>query len=148
VADRLQAANTAPAVPPPPAAVLWEAGKRLLTPEAPAPAAPRPPTPMPPPPRPSPSLLWDLLIEARVIVRMYVDPRYRMSWWGRLALVLLIAFVLTRLWVPFASLALFGISPIEKAADLVLGFILFKLLGYEVRRYRETAPDLPPSMRL
>ena len=37
---------------------------------------------------------------------------------------------------------------IDKAADLILAYFLFKLLSHEARRYRETAPDLPPSLRL
>jgi hypothetical protein len=30
----------------------------------------------------------------------------------------------------------------------VLAFVLFKVLGQEARRYRETSPDLPPNLRL
>jgi hypothetical protein len=32
--------------------------------------------------------------------------------------------------------------------QVVVGFLLFKVLAHEARRYRETAPDLPPSLRL
>jgi hypothetical protein len=32
--------------------------------------------------------------------------------------------------------------------DLLLLYSMFKILGHEARRYRETAPDLPPSLRL
>jgi hypothetical protein len=35
-----------------------------------------------------------------------------------------------------------------KAVDLVLAFVLYKVLHRAVRRYRETSPDLPPSLRL
>jgi hypothetical protein len=37
---------------------------------------------------------------------------------------------------------------LNKVIDLVLAFLLFKVLGHEARRYRETAPDLPPTLRL
>ena len=37
---------------------------------------------------------------------------------------------------------------VNKLIDLLLGFLLFKVLGYEARRYRLTAPDLPPTLRL
>ena len=33
------------------------------------------------------------------------------------------------------------------SACLALAYLLFKLLSYEARRYRETAPDLPPGLR-
>ena len=50
-------------------------------------------------------------------------------------------------WLPFAIIPIVG-PIIEKAGELVVGFMLFKVLGNEARRYRETAPDLPPSLRL
>jgi hypothetical protein len=93
-------------------------------------------------------LVWDTLAEARAILRMYVDPRYSLSWMGRtVPLILLAAFLTTQIWVPFSSVTWLGWIPI-KAADLLIGFLLFKVLGHEARRYRETAPDLPPNLRL
>jgi hypothetical protein len=131
------------------AAALLDAGKHLLpslirTDTAPGPA----------PPHNAPAaaqrswLLWETIAEARVIIRMYVDPRYTLSWLGRtVPLVLLPAFLLTYYWVPFASISMVGWI-LEKSVQLVVGFVLFKVLGHEARRYRETAPDLPPSLRL
>jgi hypothetical protein len=49
--------------------------------------------------------------------------------------------------VPFASVPLFGWIP-ERVAQLVTAFLLFKVLGHEARRYRQTAPDLPRTLRL
>jgi hypothetical protein len=93
-------------------------------------------------------LFWDALAEARAIFRMYVDPRYRLSWSGRVVPpVLLVAFVTTGWWVPLTAVPGVG-WVVRRAVELVLGFVLFKVLGYEARRYRETAPDLPPSLRL
>ena len=78
---------------------------------------------------------------------MFFDPRYRLSWLGRLAPAALIALIFSSwLWAPFAGLTGVGWI-VVKIADVILAFILFKLLSYESRRYRETAPDLPPSLR-
>jgi hypothetical protein len=79
---------------------------------------------------------------------MFVDPRYRMSWAGRLVpLALAFAFVFSYWWVPGTSIPLVGFW-LNKAADLAVAFVLFKVLTGEARRYRETAPDLPPTLRL
>jgi hypothetical protein len=93
-------------------------------------------------------LLAEALAEARAIVRMYLDPRYRLSWVGwLLPLVLLAAFFTSYYWVPFASVTVIGYL-LNKLVDLLLAFVLFKVLTHEARRYRETAPDLPPTLRL
>jgi hypothetical protein len=133
------------------AAALLDAGKNLI------PSLARqevPPGPAPQPqPHPHPQshrmwLVWETLAEARAILRMYVDPRYSLSWTGRMIPpILLAAFVFIHYWLPFAIVPIIG-PIIEKAGELVVGFVLFKVLGHEARRYRETAPDLPPSLRL
>jgi hypothetical protein len=79
---------------------------------------------------------------------MFVDPRYRLSWFGRVVPIVLTAAIATsHWWVIGSSIPLFG-SVLDKAVDLVLAFALFKVLGHEARRYRETSPDLPPHLRL
>jgi hypothetical protein len=135
-----------PVIPPPSTAgMLLEAGKRWLG--AAASAARKAPGELK-----RAALFWEAVAEARTIVRIYLDPRYRLSWLGRLvppALVLVI--VLSGWWVPGGSVPVFGtyFHPLlVKGIDLLLAFVLFKVLGYEARRYRETAPDLPPSLRL
>jgi hypothetical protein len=93
-------------------------------------------------------LFWEALAEARAVFRMYADPRYRLSWTGRAVVpVLLVAFLTTGFWVPLSGVWVVG-WVVERAVQLVVGFGLFKALGYEARRYRETSPDLPPSLRL
>jgi hypothetical protein len=147
-----------PSVPPPsdpPAAPPTHA---ITTPMTAIPAAPQPlPTALPASPSwTEPPLrsgrLWlpfEIWMEARVIVRMMVDPRYQMSWSGRVVpLVLLALFVTSWWWMPLTSLPAGVGYLINKAADLVVCFVLFKVLGHEARRYRLTAPDLPPRMRL
>ncbi len=93
-------------------------------------------------------LLWDTWAEARAIVRMFVDPRYRLPRSARvLPLVLLAAILTSGYWVPFSSVPVLG-SWLVKAIDLILAFLLFKWLGHEARRYRQTSPDLPANLRL
>jgi hypothetical protein len=93
-------------------------------------------------------LLWDTWAEARAIVRMFVDPRYRLSRSARvLPLVLLAAILTSGFWVPFSSVYVLG-GWLVKAVDLLLAFLLFKWLGHEARRYRQTSPDLPANLRL
>jgi hypothetical protein len=92
--------------------------------------------------------LWEVLTELRAMYCMFFDPRYRLSWFGRLAPLILVGLIVSSwIWVPFHDITAVGWI-LVKIADVVLAYILFKVLSYEARRYRETAPDLPPSMRL
>jgi hypothetical protein len=125
---------------------VWELGKRVLA--APVAAA----RSLGGPPgligsRPG-WLVLESIAEARAIFRMYTDPRYRLSWTARIAPPLLTFVILISWWwVPFSSVWIVG-TLLDKSIDLVLAFFLFKLLAHEARRYRETAPDLPSSLRL
>src|SRR5262249_38634168 len=93
-------------------------------------------------------LLFDLWAEARAILRMYTDPRYRLRWPTRVVPPLLLIMIVTLgLWMPGTGVAVIG-PLLDKAITLALAFILFKFLGQEARRYRQTAPDLPPTLRL
>jgi hypothetical protein len=95
-----------------------------------------------------PWLLVDMLAELRAIFRMFVDPRYHLGWRGRLAPILLIAVILTSsFWVPGTGLTIVG-PLFDKCLNLILAYVLFKILSHEARKYRETAPDLPSSLRL
>jgi hypothetical protein len=125
------------------AGLLLDAGKRLFRPAEPTPSAAGTRS------REGRRwLLWETIAEARAIVRMFVDPRYRLSWFGRVVPLVLVAAIATSwFWVPGTSIPLFG-TLLDKAVDLVLAFVLFKVLGHEARRYRETSPDLPPTLRL
>jgi hypothetical protein len=103
------------------------------------------------PPRPRGWLIWEMIAEVRAMVCMYLDPRYRVSLLGYVVPpILFVAFMFTKWWLPFAlmlekaGLAWIIVVPV----DLLLLYAMFKVLGYEARRYRETAPDLPPSLRL
>jgi hypothetical protein len=137
------------------AGLLFEAGRHLLPAAvgalaepaaAPAPAAAQPAAPAP---RPA-WLLFDVYAEARAIARMYLDPRFRLTWQARLLPPALLAAIATSwVWLPGTSILPSIISTlIMKVVDLLLAFALFKVLHREVSRYRNTSPDLPPSLRL
>jgi hypothetical protein len=91
---------------------------------------------------------FDAYAEVRAVLRMFVDPRYPMSWASRLAPLALALLLLTSgYWAPGAGIPYVG-TMIDKLWDLPLAFLLFKLLSHEARRYRETSPDFPPALRL
>jgi hypothetical protein len=99
-------------------------------------------------------LLFDIYADLRAMVRMYLDFRFQMSWAARVApLILLPAIAMSWLWLPgtallnTVSLNILG-TLYEKVVDLFLAFVLFKVVHGEVTRYRQTSPDLPPSLRL
>jgi hypothetical protein len=87
---------------------------------------------------------------------MYVDPRYRMTWVGRIVPpLLLVAFFLAYycvFMIPCVGVLLLASETlayqVAKVLQLVIAFVLFKVLAHEARRYRETSPDLPSSLRL
>lgn len=138
---------TQPAPAPAPTAVFVDVGKRLLS------AAASVATPAPAPaPASGTGLLWllrDTWAEARAIVRMFVDPRYHLPLSARVLPWLVLAAILTsKYWVPGSSIPFLGDWLLVKLVDLLLAFVLFKWLGHEARRYRQSSPDLPPSLRL
>jgi hypothetical protein len=100
------------------------------------------------PARPRPGLVLDAWLEFRAIFRMYFDPRYHLTRTTRLLPPVLLGLIVTSwYWVPFSSLPVVG-TLLDKALDLVLGFLLYKVLSREARLYRETSPDVPRSLRL
>lgn len=92
-------------------------------------------------------LLFDVLREAQSILHMYGDPRYRLTWSGRVfPLLFLVAIFTSALWtypllwwIPWETMK----GLIIKAIDLVPAFFLFKVLSREARRYRETVQPYP-----
>ena len=92
---------------------------------------------------------FDVLAEMRAVWRMYVDPRYRLTWMARLvAPVLLVAIITSWIWLPgaflLATVSNMLATVYVKAADLVLAFFLYKALSREARRYRDAFPENPP----
>jgi len=142
------------------AGVLLQAGRHLLPAavsvlaEQGAPAAAAVPAPAAAPPPRQSWILFGVYAELRAIVRMYLDPRFRLTWQARLGpLVLLPAIALSGLWLPGVTLLNtitlgIGGTLYEKIVNLLLAFVLFHVLHREATRYRSTSPDLPPSLRL
>jgi hypothetical protein len=96
-----------------------------------------------------PSQRWlpfEILAEFRAMIRMYLDPRYRLTWQTRL-LPLLILLGMFLSWLLISGIAVIGFL-LDRAIFLVLAYALFKVLTREATRYRMTSPDIPPSMRL
>ena len=134
------------------AAMLFDVGKRLLGAASNAVTQAPPPSPAAVPPSGGSGVLWllrDTWAEARAIVRMFLDPRYHLPWSSRvIPLVLLAAILTSKYWVPGSSIYILGDWLLVKLVDLLLAFLLFKWLGHEARRYRQSSPDLPPNLRL
>ena len=81
-------------------------------------------------------LLWDCYDEARTVVRMFFDKRYRLSWTAivvpLLALFLMLGSYFTIWYIPLVG----GI--LDKIVDLILAFLAYKVLVREAQRYRQT----------
>jgi hypothetical protein len=94
---------------------------------------------------PRPWLLFDAYAELRTMVRMFLDPRYRPTWPARIAPLVLLALVMTSwIWLPGTAIFPTSLMTImDKAVDLALAFLAFKILHREARRYRELVADLP-----
>jgi hypothetical protein len=91
-------------------------------------------------------LVFDAYREARAMVRMFFDRRYRMSLPARVAPPMLFAAILTSwIWLPGTSLlpSLLA-TPLVKTVDVLLAFFAFKILSREARRYREVLSDRTP----
>jgi hypothetical protein len=131
---------------------MLDLGKRLLGAASPVATAAPAPVPSIVTPGNRGSLIWllrDTWAEARAICRMFLDPRYHLPWSARVLPVIILAAILTsKFWVPGSSIPFLGDWLLVKLVDLLLAFLLFKWLGHEARRYRQTSPDLPANLRL
>jgi hypothetical protein len=98
-----------------------------------------------PPPAPRSWLVFEAYTEARAMARMYVDPRYRLTWSAKVVPpVLLLAILTSWIWIPGTYLLPFAlVAVVVKVVDLVLAFLAIKVLIREVRRYRESTHDFP-----
>ena len=82
--------------------------------------------------------LIELFGEMKSLLWMLIDRRYHMGWLTRvITLVLLVGILFSHFIWPFARIDMV-FSPIwDKLIDLVLGMILFMVLHFETRRYKE-----------
>ena len=89
-----------------------------------------------------PWLIVDILNEARTMVRMFFDIRYRVGWFTRLFVIILLAMIFTSgLWFPLAYLPLLG-PPFDKIVDILLAFLTYKILSRESRRYKASQREV------
>lgn len=92
------------------------------------------------------SFLRDVLAELQAVYFMYVDPRYRLSWFGRgVPLVLLGLFLTSSTWLKYFACG--ALTWMQAPIELLLCYFLFKIVTLEARQYRENAPDLPAHLR-
>jgi hypothetical protein len=87
-----------------------------------------------------PWLLFDALAEARAMFRMYFDSRYRVSWIARIT-PLLGCIMLVLSWLLVSGIWLVG-PIVDKSFDLILAFVVYKVLHREVQSYRFAIADL------
>jgi len=86
-------------------------------------------------------VFFDIVRELQSILHMYGDPRYRLTWSGRILPLVCLALIATS---GFWTYPLIGWMPtllgnlVLKTIDLVPAFCLFKVLTRESRRYRDT----------
>ncbi len=93
--------------------------------------------PVPPPPEPTRSLFREVAWETRTLFQMVRDPFYRMSWAAKLVLLLPMGYMLWSLIVGFpAKIPLIGYV-LDFVIISVIAYVVYKVFGRELRRYRE-----------
>ncbi len=81
--------------------------------------------------------LIEMLNELKMLFWTLFDRRYHMAWATRVIVtVLLVAILLSHWWLPFAFDNVIG-RLWEKVINLLLGFVMFFILHFEMRRYQE-----------
>ncbi len=84
-------------------------------------------------------LLFDIYADVRTLCRMYVDRRYRVSWSALVVPVAaLVLFLLS--WLIISGLWVVG-PLLDKVFDLLLGFVVYKVLVREIQRYRQAVAN-------
>jgi hypothetical protein len=97
-------------------------------------------------------LILDVLNELRVMLRMLVDPRYHLTWLGRVAPLVVLVLIWLSDWDKLAFLFPWNLIPflgyyLNKLFQIILIFVMFKFLTREVDRYRQMIPDAPRPLR-
>ena len=81
--------------------------------------------------------LFAMFNELKMLFWTLFDRRYHMAWLTRvIAIVLLVLIVTSHWWLPLAFDNVIG-HTWEKAVDLMLAFVMFFVLHFEMRRYQE-----------
>ena len=81
-------------------------------------------------------LLLEVVREFRAILRMLTDYRYRMTWTGRVVPLIALG-VMFFSWFLFGGRFLYLGDWVDKAIDVVLVVVVYKVLSRETQRYRE-----------
>jgi hypothetical protein len=82
--------------------------------------------------------LFEMLHELNMLFWTLLDRRYHMAWLTRVITILLLVMILTsHWWAPFAGWDNTISHLWDKVIDLVLGLLLFMVLSFETRRYKE-----------
>jgi hypothetical protein len=115
---------------------LLPAAVDVLRPPA---AVERPALPPPPSGLRGPRFVLDAFAELRAIIRMYMDPRHRLSWTAYVVPFALVSLIATSwIWLPGTALLPGTVGTlVMKAVDLILAFVLYKFLSREARWYRD-----------
>ena len=83
-------------------------------------------------------LLFELFNELKAVFWTLFDRRYHMAWITRIVSIVLLALILlSPWWVPFAGGDNIVSRIWDKVAGLLMGLILFTVLSFETRRYKE-----------
>jgi hypothetical protein len=85
--------------------------------------------------------MLDLYTELRAIFWMFLDRHYRLSWTCRLVVPVFLFLVLASWWI-LGSIPFVG-ALLDKAFDIVLIVVAYKILAREARTYRELFPQFP-----
>jgi hypothetical protein len=90
-------------------------------------------------------LIVDIFTEFRAMLRMFLDGRYRlfyMNWQTKVYPPLLLATMVFS-WLTISAIPIVG-PALDKIAELILAFFLYKVLSREASRYREISPQMKP----
>ncbi len=81
--------------------------------------------------------MWEMFAEMKAIFWTLFDRRYHMAWITRIITIGLVILILTsEWWVPLAKIEYIG-PVLDKIADLLLCLIMFTVLNFETRRYKQ-----------
>jgi hypothetical protein len=101
------------------------------------------PAAAPPVPSRRPWLLTEFFRDLGTSLRMYLDPRYRVRRATQLMVPLLLAlFVLNGLFFNHVFTVTLLSPALEKAGDIVLAVLLYKVISRELERYRQVIAQL------
>jgi hypothetical protein len=81
--------------------------------------------------------LLEMVAEFKALFWTLFDRRYHMAWMTRaITITLLVMIVTSQWWVPLSQINVIG-PLLDKIACLLLGLVLFMVLIFETRRYKE-----------